>query len=336
MSWHPEVRAACARAVDEYGPSACASRMTTGNSPVYGLLERDLARFFGVPDPLLTSCGYFAPLAAAQALAPDHTHVLLDERAHACLVDAAALTGLPVRRFAHRDPAALGRELAAIGRGRAIVMTDGLFSHSGEVAPLAEYLEVLPRRSVLLVDDAHGLGALGARGRGTLEHCRVPVGRIVLTATLSKALGCYGGVIVGPPGFRARVLDRSRIITGNTAVPPPSAAGVRAALEVLRVEGRERRRRLALSAKEVKGAVRTAGASIPEGPGPMFSLAPRSPAAVRRLTRMLLDAGIYPCRIAYPNGPAPEYFRFALSSEHTAEQVAALRETLVAFHGGSQ
>lgn len=329
LSWHPEVRSAVADGVARYGPSACASRMTTGNVPVYRVLERALEEFLGQKGVTLASAGYTAPLVAAQALGEEHTQVLLDERAHACLVDAAQLTGLPVSRYPHRSVDGFQKALRKMGRGsRVLVMTDGLFTHSGEVAPLEGLLDSMPRGGTLLVDDAHGIGVLGARGRGSLELAKVPLVRVVLTFTLSKAFGCYGGVVLGPLRLRESILERSRLYTGNTLVPPPLACGAAAAIRVLQREGEGRRERLRRGLALVLGAL---GGRW--GPGPMFAVAPDSTAAVGRLQRLLRAADIHPPLIRYPNGPADRYFRFALSSEHGLDQLEALRGVLARFRG---
>ena len=330
LSWHPKVREAVVEGVDRYGPSACASRMTTGNVPVYRELERALEEFLGRRGATLASAGYTAPLVAAQALAGEHTRVLLDERAHACLADAAQLTGLPVSRYAHRSIEGFRKVVREMGRGsRILVMTDGLFTHSGEVSPLEGLVDALPRGGTLLVDDAHGIGVLGAHGRGSLELAGVSLGRVVLTFTLSKAFGCYGGVVLGSPRLRTAILERSRLYTGNTLVPPPLACGALAALRVLQGEGEARRERLRRGLGFVRAALDQAG-----GPGPMFAVAPESAAAVGRLQRLLRSAGIHPPLIRYPNGPAERYFRFALSSEHGLEQLEALGGVLARFREG--
>lgn len=329
LSWHPAVRRAMAEAVESQGPSACASRMTTGNVPVYGELEAALAGFFKVRSATLTSSGYLAPLVAVQALVEEHTHVLMDQRAHACLVDAARWTGLPVRTYGHRDAADLERLRRGLGRGaRALVLTDGLFTHSGEVAPLAEIMEGLPRCDTLIVDDAHGLAVLGEEGRGSSEWSGVDLRRCVVTGTLSKGFGVYGGLVLASGAVRRAILARSGIFTGNTALPPPCASGVLAALAVLGQEGSERRKRLHRHSRWLRQRLRDEGHVVADGPGPMVIVVPRSAAEARRWCARLRSAGIHPPWIRYPNGPAPEFFRFALSSEHTEEQVARLAEVL--------
>lgn len=331
LSWHPAVRRAAEVAVGVYGTGVCASRMTTGNLPLYGELERELAVFFGVATATLTSAGYTAPLVAAQALGPDHSHVILDERAHACLRDAALLTGLPWSRFGHRDAGSLRKVIRSLGRrARVLVMVDGLFTHDGQVSPVGDYLGVLPETATLLVDDSHGAGVLGARGRGTAEWCGVPPRRLVVTITLSKAFGCYGGAILGARAVREKILSRSAIFTGNTPPSPPSVAAAREALAVMQREGESRRGRLRRNVALVKAGVEAAGGRVGDGPGPMFAVAPASRAVTERLRRRLLAEGIYPPLIRYPNGPAERYFRFAISSEHTPEQLANLTRVLAA------
>ncbi|MBL9138619.1 MAG: aminotransferase class I/II-fold pyridoxal phosphate-dependent enzyme [Verrucomicrobiales bacterium] len=329
LSWHPQVRAAMARGVEALGTNSAASRSTTGNLPVYGELESQLQRFFGTSSATLVSAGYMAPLVAAQALGPEHDAVLLDERVHACLHDAASLTGLPVRTFAHRDPAGLKRELnRANGQGRVLVMTDGLFSSTGDAAPLAEYLPMLARRGTLLVDDAHGVGVLGLRGRGTLEWAGVPYRRVVVTGTLSKAFGCYGGLVLGSRALRSAIFQRSRLFVGNTPPPPPCAAAGLAALEVLRLEGKARRERMQGNMERLRAVLREIDGEHHDEPGPMLAIRTERASTNERIRRLLLESGIYPSLIRYPNGPSPCFFRFAVSSEHTPSQISALAEVL--------
>src|SRR5438477_4962766 len=180
LSSHPAVLAALQAGLKKYGLTVAASRKTTGNHPLYETLEQRLADFFAVPDAVLLSNGYATNLVVAQTLAGTFSHVFIDERAHASLVDAAAFFDCPVIRFSHRDPESVARVVQRIGlQSRPVLLSDGMFSHDGELAPLGAYLRILPRDAAILLDDAHGTGVLGRTGRGTIEELDVRSKRII-------------------------------------------------------------------------------------------------------------------------------------------------------------
>jgi len=180
---------------------------------------------------------------------------------------------------------------------------------------------------VLLVDDAHGSGTLGRHGRGSLEFLGVSDGRIIQTVTLSKAFGVYGGAVLGSRRLRNRIISRSRLFTGNTPLPLPLANAALTALQVVRDDTRMRRR-LLFNTRYVKSALNSAGFPAPDGPGPIAPIEPRDTRHAESLRRRLLAHGIHPHLIRYPGGPASGYFRFAISSEHSAEQLDALAKCI--------
>lgn len=329
LASHPDVLRAVQEGLGEHGLNVAASRKTTGNHPLYQELEAELARFFAAESALAVSTGYITNSAVLQALAGEFQHALIDERAHASLLDAAAHLGVPITTFEHRNPDAAKRAAAYVTkragkRPKILLLTDGLFSHSGEAAPLDDYLQQLPDSVSLLVDDAHGAGTLGRSGRGTAEHLGLkPQPRLLQTVTLSKAFGVYGGAILGPESLRQKIISRSRIFAGSTPLPLPLVAGVRAAVRILRGSS-GLRRRLVSNAGFVKAAIREAGIRVNEGPGPIIPVHPRSAREATTLSNALLAAGVHPPFIQYPGGPKDGYFRFAISSEHTAGQLDAL------------
>src|SRR5512133_3139652 len=218
----PRVVSAFKRATDQYGINVAASRFTTGNHDLYRSLERHLASFFDVQDALLVSTGYMSNLVTAQALARSFSHALIDARSHSSLQEAAQLLECPVLMFAHRSPEDVARCLRRCGtQSRSILLTDGMFSHDGSIAPLDRYLQILPPDSLILVDDAHGAGVIGKCGRGAAEHCGVDRKRIVQTITLSKGFGVYGGAMLGTKRLTGLVLQRSHMLVGSTPVPLP-------------------------------------------------------------------------------------------------------------------
>lgn len=329
LSSRPEVLRAVHQGLDEHGLNVAASRKTTGNHPLYAELETEIARFFDVESALTLSNGYITNFAVTQALAGEFERVLIDERAHGSLLDAAANLLAPIVTFSHRSVNDAKRKLAAAKKRnrpspKILLLTDGLFSHSGEVAPLHDYLRELPKNVSLLVDDAHGAGTLGRTGRGTAEHLGLaPQPRLLRTVTLSKAFGVYGGAILGTESLRRKVIARSRIFAGNTPLPLALAGGVLTAMRILRSDSKLRRR-LVFNTNYMKAAFREAGINVNDGPGPILPILPQSPRDAAILSKALLAAGVHPPLIKYPGGPKDGYFRFVISSEHTAEQLDAL------------
>ena len=199
--------------------------MTTGNHVLYRELETELADFFGVESALLVSTGYATNLVVVKpSRAISRTRS--STTTHTCLVsDAARFLDCPVLQFKSRDAKALAARWPAL-RSRDPNCSCSPMACSrrdGSVAPLAEYLEVLPKDALILVDDAHGAGVLGRTGKGTPEHAGVSRRRIVQTVTLSKAFGAYGGAILCSARLRQRILDRSGMFVGSTPVPLPVA-----------------------------------------------------------------------------------------------------------------
>lgn len=328
LSRHPAVLEAAKAGLMGSGLNVAASRLTTGHHRIYDELENSLARFFEADSALITSCGYTADLHVAQALAGGFSHVLIDEHAHPALADAARHFECPVKSFKHRDADGLRHVAKGCGaKARIIVLTDGMFSQDGSVAPLGGYLRALPARAQILVDDAHGAGVLGAQGRGTLEHEGVGRGRIIQCLSLSKALGAFGGAILCTKTLRFRIIEGSRVFMGSTALPPPLACAALESLKLLR-QGTGFRKRLFSNSEFVKSSLLAAGHQIPKYPGPIIAIHPSSTLASRRLWRSLLAAGILPPLLNY-SGKESSYYRFVISSEHTRKQLLALIRVLV-------
>ena len=334
----PRLAAAARTELAKCGLNVAASRVTTGNHAIYRRLEAELARFFGAESAVLLPDGYLAGIAVAQALAGEFTHAFVDELAHGAVSDAAQLLGCPVKKFHHRNPAGLAKLIDSLGgasvlasrTARPIILTDGMFGHDGSVAPLREYLRLLPSRGVILVDDAHGAGVLGRTARGALELEKVDRRRIVQCITLSKAFGSFGGVALGSRRLREKILTRSRTFAGTTPLPPPLAGAALAALKILRGEP-ARRKRLFHNLAYVRTQLRAAGWAIPETPGPIVRLPAMNEREARKLKKLLLAAGIYPPFLKYPGASAQGAFRFVISSEHRRAHLDRVVEVLTAF-----
>src|ERR1041385_6747983 len=330
LARHPRVLDAAKRALTDHGLNVAASRLTTGNHALFGELERGLCAFFDAPDALLAATGYITNLIVSQGLAGNFSHVLIDERAHPSLFDAAPILDCPVLKFRHQSVEDVAAASKRCGPGAGIILlTDGMFAYDGSAAPIRQYLEVLPKDAMLLVDDAHGAGVLGKTGKGTLEHARVPRRRVIQTITLSKAFGAYGGAILATSRLRRQIIERSRLFAGHTPLPLPLAA---AAIESIRLLGNDPsfRQRLNKNVDRLKSGLREASFPSDElsPPGPIVYFRPASTKASNKLERDFLRAGILPPITRYPGMPAKGHFRCVISSEHTTHELQRLLAVL--------
>jgi 7-keto-8-aminopelargonate synthetase-like enzyme len=337
MSSHPAVLKALRKGLREHGLNVAASRKTTGNHWIYESLEEELSRFFSAERAVLVSSGYLTNLAAAQSAVGHADFVLLDDKAHGSLRDAARAVGKPTCTFPRGDVDAMARLLrktfrAKTGGGEAqpLVLTEGLFAQSGELAPLKEYLASLPPTGILLVDDAHAAGVIGSQGRGSLECHGLSREQVIQTITLSKAFGVYGGAILCSRSWQERIIEKSPVFVGNTPIPLPLATAALESIRILRGDG-SHRERLSQNIGFIKGALKELGFPVPENDVPILSIVPADPARKQTLERELRARAIYPSYIQYPGGPAEGYFRFALSSEHRPRQLRDLLAALEAW-----
>jgi len=328
LASHPKVLRALKEGVEKFGLNVAASRMTTGNHEIYGKLEKALAQFFGSKTAVVVSNGYVTNLIVAQALAENFSHVLIDEKAHPSLADAAPFFNCPILKFKHRDAEDLARAVLRIGKNtQPILLTDGMFSHDGSIAPLKSYAKILPRNSVLLVDDAHGAGTIGKTGKGTIELEAIPRKQVIQSVTLSKAFGVYGGAILCSQELREKILSRSKMFGGSTPLPLPLANAALASVGILRSE-KALRRRLVENVSHIKAQLEKAGVEIAATPSPIIAVIPKSDREAETLKANCLANGVFPSFIKYHGGPKNGYFRFAISSEHTKRQLDALLRAL--------
>lgn len=331
LSENPRVRQAMVSGLKKFGLNVAASRLTTGHHRLYQELEEKLARFFAAENALLVPNGYIAGMVVAQALAGNFSHALLDERAHPALLDAAEQLRCPVLKFRHGDADDFARVIKRCGKGaRPLVMTDGLFSQDGSVAPLKEYQKWLPRDGMMLVDDAHGAVVLGKKGQGTLEFAGVDRKQIIQCVTLSKAFGVFGGTILGTQELRETILSSSRAFIGSTPLPLPLANAALQSVKILEKTGKELRKKLHGNAVYVKDALRKAGIDFNDAPGPIIAIFTEGPEQTEALKKRLLKAGIFPPFIRYP-GFSHGWFRFVISSGHRRSQLDKLIGVLKDF-----
>lgn len=235
LSQHPAVIDGGVEALRTWGAGSSGSRLVTGNTELHEGFERALAEFVGAESALVFSSGYTANLGAVVALSGPGSLVVSDAYTHASLVDACRLSRAHVTVTPHLDLAAIESALGARTEERAIVLTDSVFSTDGALAPLRAMHDICRRHgALLLVDEAHGLGVRGTGGRGLLHEVGLAgASDIVMTTTMSKALGSQGGVVLGPEVVRAHLVDAARPFIFDTGLAPSNVGAAWAALRVM-------------------------------------------------------------------------------------------------------
>ena len=316
---HPAVIEACITALRRWGVGSGASHLVSGHTAEHHALEQELATLTGRPRAVLFSTGYMANLAVVRALAGRGDLVLEDRLNHASLIDAGLASGARLRRYPHADVAALEARLAASAAApRKLVVTDGVFSMDGDVAPLAALAAACTRHGAMLhVDDAHGFGVLGPSGLGSVEAAGLDAEAVPsLMCTFGKALGTFGAFVAGPETLIETLVQTAREHVYTTAVPPALAAATRAALAVARDEPWRRERVLRLAAEFRAGAqalgLRLAASSTPIQPAIIGD-----ERAALAASAALHDAGFFVPAIRPPTVPAgSSRLRFTFSAAH--------------------
>jgi len=234
----PRVTSAAAAAAQTWGAGSTGSRLVTGSTALHAELEAELAAFGRAPAALVFSSGYLANVGALTALGGREVAIVSDTGNHASLIDGCRLSGSPVSVVPHRDASAVDAALAAAAAPHKLVVTDAVFSVDGDLAPLADLHAVARAHDALLVvDEAHALGVLGAEGRGAVEAAGL-AGEpdVVRTVVLSKALGAQGGAVLAAPEVVALLVNTARPFIFDTGLAPAAAGGALAALRVLAAE----------------------------------------------------------------------------------------------------
>jgi 8-amino-7-oxononanoate synthase len=327
--------AAARRAIHEHGIGVAASRLIAGNHPEHVALERALAEFFGAETALSFSSGYAANVGAIPALVGRGDAIFSDALNHASLIDGCRLSRADVHVYPHANTAVL-RSLLAEHRSaarRALIVTDGMFSMDGDVAPLPEIVSLARDYDAwTYVDDAHGAGVLGDEGRGTGEALAIDGQIDVLVGTLGKAFGCAGAYVLGSRALRHLLVNRSRSLVFSTGVPPAQAAAARTAVEIVRAES-HRRERLRKNAQHLRTALRerhcTGVGGTGDFDGHIVPIHIGSATATMSLGAILAERGILVAAVRPPTVPdGTSRLRISVSAAHTAEHIERVVDTL--------
>lgn len=313
-------------AASRWGAGAGAAHLVSGHTSEHHALEEELAAFTGREAALLFSTGYMANAGAITAIAARDEVILQDRLNHASLIDGARQSGARLLRYRHGDAQEAARIAAEQGDRLAMIATDGVFSMDGDVAPLRELAQLARRHQAwLLVDDAHGLGVLGAHGGGALEEAGLDAADVpLLVGTLGKALGSFGAFVAGDRDAIELVMQRARSYLFTTALPPAVAAATRAALAIARGEGWRRRHVAQLVARFRAGALQLGLPLADATTAIQPILVPGARQCVAG-SEALRERGFWVSAIRPPTVPAgTERLRVTLSAGHSEAQVDAL------------
>lgn len=333
LAGHHRIREALQRGVARYGVGSGGSHLIAGYGTAHARLEEELAAFLGRPRSLLFSSGYMANLGVLSTLARRCDTVLQDRANHASLIDAAVLSRARLRRYPHLDLSALEALLVVSTPGVSYVVTDAVFSMSGDLASLRQIASVCRDfGATLVVDDAHGFGVLGPEGRGTVRHFGLGLADVpVLIGTLGKALGVFGAFVAGSEALIETLIQRARSYIYTTAPPPALAEAVRAALAVSLEESWRREHLFALIAY-FKAAARDCGLPLLESCTPIQPIMIGNSAEALRAAELLQTKGIYLVAIRPPTVPkGSARLRISLTADHTRAQVDQLLDALCAL-----
>jgi 8-amino-7-oxononanoate synthase len=324
LAGDPRLRHAAAAAAERWGAGAGSSRLVSGNMSLHARLERELAEFKGTESCVLFGSGFLANTGVIAALAGPGDVVLSDALNHASIVDGCRLARAQTVVYPHADVGALARALRGTGRRRAVIVTDGVFSMDGDLAPLAEIVELARRHDArVIVDEAHATGVIGPGGHGLVAELGLEGEVAVVIGTLGKALGSYGAFACCDARTASFLVNRARTLIYSTALPPPSVGAALEGLRILRDEP-EIVTRLHHNAR----VLRTGLGLAPE-PMPIVPLIVGAPEAAMALCAAALAEGVFAQAIRPPTVPhGTSRLRLVATAAHDPRDLQAATHAL--------
>ncbi len=328
LTTHPKVRRAAIDAVNRYGTSCTGSRFMNGTLTLHVELERELAEYVGKEAALVFSTGYQTNVGTISALVGKGDYVITDKDDHASIIDGCMLSRGKMLRFKHGDMADLERVLKNVPEDAGkLVVTDGVFSMGGDIAPLPEMLEITKKYGArLMVDDAHSIGVLGG-GHGTSAYYGVTDQVDLIMGTFSKSFASLGGFIAGDSDIIHYIQHHARSLIFSASISPPNAAAARAALQVMKEEP-ERIQRLLEIGDYMRENFKKLGFDTGPSQTPVVPIVIRDEMKTIFMWKALFEAGIY-VNAVIPPGVAPNMslLRTSYMATHTQEQLDRILET---------
>ena len=328
---HPRMNQAAARAAAEFGAGTGAVRTIAGTMSMHRELERRFAEFKQAEEALMFQSGFTANAGTVAAILDKEDVIVSDQLNHASIIDGARLSRAEIKVFPHKDAEAADTLLAETARPgrRQLLITDGVFSMDGDIAPLPALVEVAEKHGAnMMIDDAHASGVLGTGGAGTVDHFGLH-GRVdVQVGTLSKAIGVLGGFIAGPGHLIEWLRNRGRPYLFSTSAPPAVVAACTAALDIIRDEP-ERLERLWSNTRSFKAGLQDLGFDTGMSESPITPVITRHEEKAQELARQLFEEGVFTPAIVYPTvARGQARVRTIVTAEHAEGD---LKEALEAF-----
>ena len=330
LAEHPSLARAACQALERFGAGTGASRLVSGNMDLHEELEHHIARFKGTESALVFNSGYAANTGVIPALAAEGDLVLSDELNHASIIDGCRLSRARTLIYGHRDMGHLEALLKEHANSRRrLIVTDGVFSMDGDIAPLPDLVGLAERfDAMLMVDDAHGTGVLGARGRGTAEHFGLE-GRVhVQMGTLGKALGSFGAYVAGDRGLITYLVNACRSFIFSTSLPPSVCAASIAALDLVDREP-WRRDRLWRNRARLAEGLAALGIGTGASSTPIVPIIVGGAEQALAASQELLSAGLFAAAIRPPTVPAgSSRIRMTVMATHSDSDIARVLSVL--------
>jgi 8-amino-7-oxononanoate synthase len=320
---HPEIKAAAARALEDYGTGTAGSRFLNGTLEIHVELEEKLARFMKREAALTFSTGFQVNLGVISSIIGRNDVVVLDSLDHACILDGARLSYGRVLKYAHNDMEVLEERLRSVEKDRAaMIVVDGVFSMEGDIANVPQIVELKRKYGArLMIDDAHGIGVMGEHGRGTAEHFGLEADADLVMGTFSKSLATVGGFVVGNSRIIDYVKHTARSLMFSAAPPPASVASVIKALEIIEREP-ERRARLWENTAYMKHEFTAMGFNTGESASPIIPLVVGDDMAAFKMTMRLQEEGVFVNPVVSPAVPEGRaMIRTSYMATHTREHL---------------